>query len=223
MILEVIATNIMDVMRIHQSKAHRIELIERLDLGGLTPNLELVKNALKATQKPIYVMIRPHAEGFVYTDAEFEDILNTVTAFKALGVKGLVFGSLTKAGDIDERQLSSFLERAKGMEITYHRAVDAAADYEKAIEVLSGYGIHRILTSGGKNDAVMGIDAMTKARDFLSAKGIKILAGKGIGAENVMTIVNAGACDEVHVGSSVRDDQDEIDGSKINEIVDLMV
>lgn len=222
MILEVIATNLKDVMRIHQSKAQRIELIERLDLGGLTPSIELVKNALKATQKPVYVMVRPHANGFVYTADEFEGILNTITSFKALGVKGVVFGSLTKEGAIDESQLSGLLGRAKGMEVTFHRAVDEAADYEKAIDVLSGYGIHRILSSGGKGDALKGMEALTKAKGRLNQAGIKVLAGKGIGLENVLAIIEAGACDEVHVGSSVRNEEDEIDVTKINEMIHLI-
>lgn len=222
MILEVIATSLKDVMRIHESKAQRIELIERLDLGGLTPSMELVKNALKATQKPVYVMVRPHANGFVYTEDEFEGILNTITSFKVLGVKGVVFGSLTKEGAIDEDQLLSVLERSKGMEVTFHRAVDEAVDYEKAVEVLSRSGIHRILSSGGKGDALKGISALTQAKEILNSKGIKVLAGKGIDSENVLTIIEAGACDEVHVGSSVRNEEDEIDVAKINEIISLI-
>ncbi|WP_277088686.1 copper homeostasis protein CutC, partial [Alistipes sp.] len=46
------------------------------------------------------------------------------------------------------------------MQTTFHRAFDMACDLEEALEAAVAAGCRRILTSGGRNTAVEGIDTL---------------------------------------------------------------
>ena len=47
--------------------ARRIELCERLKIGGVTPSEELIRSAIAATVLPINVLVRPRGGDFVYS------------------------------------------------------------------------------------------------------------------------------------------------------------
>lgn len=66
--LEVIATSVEDVKAISQSQADRIEYCRSMVVGGLTPKIKVVKEALLIPHhQPINVMIRPNAKSFTYS------------------------------------------------------------------------------------------------------------------------------------------------------------
>jgi copper homeostasis protein len=46
-------------------------------------------------------MIRPRTGDFVYTDAEFEVMVEDIRCFRENNVQGVVFGILTPEGDVD--------------------------------------------------------------------------------------------------------------------------
>lgn len=50
----------------------------------------------KHTKIPVFVMIRPRAGDFLYTDTEFEVMKENIHLFKEAGADGIVFGILKK-------------------------------------------------------------------------------------------------------------------------------
>ena len=52
--------------------ANRIELCSRLDLDGLTPHRNMIKDVINSVKIPVKVMIRPRAGNFVYHDQELD-------------------------------------------------------------------------------------------------------------------------------------------------------
>lgn len=67
--------------------ADRIELCERLEVGGVTPSEQLIKDALAvAGAVPVNVLIRPREGNFVYSEEEAKQMLASIELCKALRV-----------------------------------------------------------------------------------------------------------------------------------------
>ena len=46
-------------------------------------------------------MIRPRSGSFIYSEAEIGTMMQDIAAMRQAGVRGVVFGCLTSAGEID--------------------------------------------------------------------------------------------------------------------------
>lgn len=159
--LEVIATSVEDAIAAAAGGADRIEVIADPAVGGLTPPLSLVEDIMDAVSLDIQVMIRPHARSFVYTEQELSYMAGQISAIRSLGRPGIVVGCLTDAGEVDERGLAFLLSYAPGMDVTFHRALDEAADLLAAYKAVARFSaVRRVLTSGGAAVAPGGADAI---------------------------------------------------------------
>jgi len=224
--LEIIATNLADVKAINQSKADQIELVTNLAQGGLSPNLHLVEQAVKISQLPIHVMLRPHYRNFVYTKNEFESILKYLNKITALtqAPQGIVFGSLTPKHQINEKQLQQIINYKKQYKLVFHRAFDELNDYQNGIETLNQYPeVDSLLTSGTKPKA---INAIAELKHLVQlSRTATIMVGSGINIENIQTIANKTGATAFHVGTAVRT-QNSIEGNieieRINALKDLL-
>jgi copper homeostasis protein len=141
-------------------------------------------------------MIRPRGGDFLYSDDEFETMLRDIEHARKGGATGVVFGILTAEGRVDVERTRCLVEAAQGMETTFHRAVDMCEDYEQAVEDIIATGCKRILTSGGYDKAIDGIENI--ARAVAVSKGrIEIMAGSGVGSANARELIGVGV-DALH-------------------------
>ena len=125
---------------------------------GTTPSYGEIRTAQALTSSiDINVIIRPRGGDFLYTPAEIQSMLLDIELCKQLKVHGVVFGCLTKDGDIDVPLMRRLIETAKPLSVTCHRAFDVCRDPFAALEQLIELGCDRILTSGQQSDAVKGI------------------------------------------------------------------
>ena len=111
----------------------RVELCASPAEGGVTPSLATIEQVCAIPGIDVSVMIRPRGGDFLYTDDEFETMLRDIDHARQAGATGVVFGILKANGTIDIERTRQLVEAAKGMETTFHRAVDMTADYEQAI------------------------------------------------------------------------------------------
>lgn len=202
--LEIIASSLKDALDIFAGGADRIELVSNINEGGLTPNIDLVREVCNTVDIPVYVMLRPHSKSFVYDKDDLKVILNDLNLIKQTKAKGIVFGALTKDNLIDEELLKTIIQHKEHLKITFHRAIDVSIDPLKSLEVLMNYDIERVLTSGGKSNALLGINTITKMTEIANKKQILILAGAGITPSNIDNLLINGKFNEVHLGSGVR-------------------
>ncbi|MFL5485103.1 MAG: copper homeostasis protein CutC, partial [Gemmatimonadaceae bacterium] len=72
----------------------RIELCAALNVGGTTPPQELIKAVRDRCRIPLFVMIRPRAGDFTYSQAEAEIMRMEIEAARLCGVAGIVTGAL---------------------------------------------------------------------------------------------------------------------------------
>ena len=182
--------------------AHRIELCTDLAHGGTTPTEQLLRDCHSHVVIPIFVLVRPRAGDFVYTEAEHHTMLEQIHRAKDAGAHGIVTGSLTSAHEIAEDRTAELADAALPWTVTFHRAFDVCADLAVALERLIHLGVDRVLTSGGAPTAPEG--AAQIRRLVAQAKGrIEILPGGGINAGNVARLVHDTGVREVHF--SVKD------------------
>ena len=177
--------------------ADRIELCVDLDDGGTTPSTGLTAAVIAATKLPVFVLIRPRAGDFVYSDEEIDLMIREVETAGIIGVAGIVTGGLRSDRTVDAAQTRALIEAAAGLPVTFHRAFDSTIDVPDALEQLIDLGVTRVLTSGGAPTALEGADVIAalvnQARDRIS-----IVAGGGIREHNVSDVIALTAVREVH-------------------------
>jgi copper homeostasis protein len=150
---------------------------------------------------PIFVMIRGRAGDFVYSDAEMAQMKRSIAEAKESGMDGVVLGILTRDRRVDIERARELVEFAKPLPVTYHRAFDKAADLRQALEDVIDAGAHRILTSGGANDAATGAVALAELVAHAGDR-IIIVPGAGINDANISQIVTRTRAREFHSGLS---------------------
>lgn len=177
--------------------AHRIELCTDLTQGGTTPALQLLRSGRSQLTIPIFVLVRPRAGDFVYSEAEHRTMLEQIAQAKHAGADGIVTGALTAELDVDQLRTTELLGAARPLPVTFHRAFDACPDLTAALERLIHLGVDRVLTSGGARTAAEGAERI--GRLVIQSRGrIEILAGGGIDADNVARLVRDTGVREVH-------------------------
>lgn len=178
--------------------ATRIELCSCLALGGLTPSFGLMKQAASISSVPVYAMIRPRQGDFLYSSEEVECMLEDIYMAQKCGLHGVVFGALTKHGDIDMLTTSEIIKASKSLGVTFHRAIDLCADYSQALENVIELGCERLLTSGLAPTAFEGKKIITSMVEQASNR-ISIMAGSGVNARNAVSIIKETQVREIHL------------------------
>lgn len=164
--------------------------------GGVTPSLATIERVSQIEGLDVSVMIRPRGGDFLYSDDEFQTMLEDIEYARKAGATGVVFGVLTADGRVDVERTRTLVEASKGMETTFHRAVDMTEDYEAAVEAVIESGCNRILTSGGYDKAIDGIDNIRRAVEISHGR-IEIMAGSGVVASNAKALKEVGV-DALH-------------------------
>lgn len=178
MIKEACVESLIDALEAEKRGADRIELCDNLSQGGTTPSYGTIKLALSTLKIPVFPIIRPRGGDFYYTPAEIEVIKEDIKICKSLGVKGVVLGILTADKKIDFKTLAEFMELAKPMEVTFHKAIDELEDPTLVIDELINLGVKRILSSGTKPTALEGRDILNKMIEKAGDRLTIVVAGK---------------------------------------------
>jgi copper homeostasis protein len=186
--------------------AARVELCHALGLGGLTPSAGVIETAVELAHVAsvsafVHVLVRPRGGGFVYDADEVDTTVRDIRFVRSLGAHGVVVGALTDAGALDLDAIAAFVDAAGDLDVTVHRAVDAAADPLGAVASLAGR-VRRVHTSGGAADCRAGADVLT-AMVSASRGGLEIMAGGGVRTEDIPTLAQAGV-DAVHLSARGR-------------------
>jgi len=199
-IVEIAANSLDSALAAEQGGADRIELCAALELGGLTPSAGLIAQVRERVRIPVYVLIRPRAGDFVYSESELGTMLRDVAQCAALGCDGVVIGALDENGAVDKRGCGELIAGAAKLGVTFHRAFDMARDLSVALEDVIALGCERVLTSGGESDALQGAAAI-KALVAQANDRICVMAGAGVDASNVASIRATTGAAEFHASA----------------------
>ncbi len=198
-IVEICCGSYEDALAAYHGGAKRIELNSALYLGGLTPSLGTLLLTKDNTDLKVIAMVRPRGAGFCYSDADFRVMKADARLLLENGADGIAFGCLTENGELDEsrtREMTAVIKKHQG-EAVFHRAFDCVQNPYQTIEKLIEIGIDRVLTSGGEEKAMNGIELLAGLQEMYGDK-IELLAGSGINAENAKELMERTGIRQVH-------------------------
>lgn len=203
-IIEIATTDFTTTKTAVEGGADRIELCAALTDGGTTPTYGTIKKCRQTFDVALFPIIRTRSGDFLYTDEEYDIMLDEVKLCKELGCDGVAIGLLKRDGSIDEKRTAQLIETAYPMEVTFHRAFDRCKDPFEALEQLVQLGCQRILTSGQQPAAPDGIDLIAQLVKA-AAERIIIMPGSGVRKENIKELAEKTGAVEFH--SSLRSKQ----------------
>ncbi len=217
--LEIIAMTLEDALEAQAGGATSLELVDNLALGGLTPPLDVVQAIRDKISLHLRAMVRPHANSFVYSAHDVEQMLAAIEAFKRMGVNGIVFGALHPDRGVDLALTAQIALAATPLELTFHRAIDESRDAHEAIPALKGIA-QRILTSGLKPTVWEG---RATIRGWIEQYGhaIRFACGGGLRIENLAETVQAIGAPEYHFGTAAQTNH-VVDSAKVRQILEII-
>ena len=174
MILEVCCGNLESVHAAVKGGAQRVELCSHLELDGLTPLWEELREARSLYPAlKIHALIRPREGDFCYCPEEVAQMEADIETALELGADGIVIGALDEKGDVDAEVMKELVAQVNGRaSLTFHRAFDAAQE---------------------------GTDML---RELQRRAHLTILPGGGINANNARRILDLSGCRELHASAS---------------------
>lgn len=199
-IYEACVGNYIEAIEAEKRGANRIELCDNLMQDGTTPSYGTIKLTVEKTNIPVMVIIRPRGGNFEYSSEEVEIMREDIKVCKKLGAHGVVIGAL-KGKEIDLETVEALLKECEGLSVTFHMAFDEIEDKYKAIDKLAELGIDRILTKGGKANAIEGKDELKAFSEYSNGR-ISIMPGKSVTKENRDYLLEYTNTVEIH-GSKV--------------------
>ncbi|MDO7849823.1 copper homeostasis protein CutC [Hymenobacter sp. M29] len=230
--LEICAASLPSALAAQAGGAHRIELCQNLEQGGITPSYGLIRETLAQLSIPVFVLIRPRPGGFGYNDDELAIMRADIEVCRELGAAGVVLGALDAAGRVDIDACQALIQRAGTMQITFHRAFDSCRNQAEALEEIIKIGCQRVLTSGGQTTAAAG-QARLAALVTQAAGRISIMPGAGVSAANIQELARHTGAQEFHTSAKrqvpanpadglFQTEQFETDAALVAELVALL-
>ncbi len=215
--LEVIAQSIDDVIAINKTKASRIELCANLEVGGYTPNIDLITEVTNISRIPVMVIVRNHSDTFEITNKQLDVIIEQIKEINKTKAHGVVFGAILN-NKINKNALMAIKNVLNSdKEITFHKAFDQIKNKEVEATTLKEMGVNRILTSGKEGNPLNFLDELKQT----SRSGIEVLVGGGVCLENKEQLIENGFTN-LHIGRSARVDNswnEPISIEKINQFL----
>lgn len=182
--LEIACFNEESALVAQQAGADRIEFCANMEQGGTTPSLNDFLNVKSKVNIPIYVMIRPRGGDFVYSNAHFEQMRNSIIQFKNAGANGFVFGVLTSNNEVDVNRNRQLIQLADAVPCTFHKAFDLVINPTLALQQLITIGFKNVLTSGQQPTAMQGVHLL-KQLEANANNHINIMIGGSVRSANI--------------------------------------
>ncbi|MGC3994365.1 MAG: copper homeostasis protein CutC [Propionicimonas sp.] len=201
-LLEVIALHPADAERAEAGGADRVEVCGSLEDGGMSPTPQLVAQVRRATSIQVRVMVRLR-DGFGTDGGEAVRLRGLMAAYADAGADGMVLGFLNGLGDVDAGVCAELVSDGT-WPWTFHRAIDACLEQDRAWAALTGLPrLDQVLTAGSARNVEHGLgDLLARAKADPWAASV-IMAGGGLQPDHVPWLARAGV-HAFHIGKPAR-------------------
>ncbi len=197
LLIEACVTTLEEAQAAQAAGAHRLELCRRLDVGGLSPYLELFNDILNTVDLPISVLVRPREDDFRADEAQRARLIREAERFCDAGADAIVVGVLDEDDQPDAEAMTELVSAALPVPVVFHRAFDRCPRPLDALEVLFDAGVDRILTAGGPGSAWENRDALKDLADAAEGR-MTIMAAGGVRADHVEELLSHTGILDVH-------------------------
>jgi copper homeostasis protein len=150
--------------------------------------------------KPARAMIRPRAGNFIYDGSELDIMRRDIDESAASALEGVVLGCNDASGNLDETALAALVGHAHGLglKVTLHRAFDLVRDPLHALSVAAALRIDTVLTSGGQNTAIEGLELIAQLVQLARNTNVHIMAGSGVMPSTAESLITRSGVSFVH-------------------------
>ncbi|MBA3870905.1 MAG: copper homeostasis protein CutC [Anaerolineae bacterium] len=217
--LEIAVTSVEEAVNAAAGGADSIELSYDLSVGGLTPKHDMIEAVREAVSIPMWVILRPHAESFMYMEAQIDLMLAHIRVMQEIGVDGVVFGAVDETNAIDVALVKQIAEVAKPLPVTLHRALDGSHEPEKALKALVGI-VPRVLTSGPAETAWEGRDSLKLWVEQFGQDYIFVGAGS-LTQDQLADYIQWVEPNGIHLGSAAKI-KGVVDADKVRQLKELI-
>ncbi|HEY1807211.1 MAG TPA: copper homeostasis protein CutC [Acidobacteriaceae bacterium] len=195
--LEICVDSVESAVAAERGGAQRVELCGDLIEGGITPSHGLIARVRRHIAIDLFVIIRPRAGDFCYSQNELELMADDIAHARDLGVNGVTLGVLDERACVDVDRTRRLVQKAGPLPVTFHRAIDMTPDPCAQLGPVIEAGAQRVLTSGGSAKAIEGL-AVIACMQRLAGNRIRVMIGGGITAETVTRIAQETGATEFH-------------------------
>jgi copper homeostasis protein len=213
--LEIICLSLSDALNAQAGGADSLELCDDLSVGGLTPPIERVKairDAVKTCR--LYMMLRPHAQSFVYEQRDQDHIWEHLRHAQMIGVDGIVVGALHADNTLDTNLMSALAHAKGALHLTMHRALDHTPHPNIALASVAPIA-ERVLCSGGAGDIWTGRETL---RGWVQAyPQVSFVCAGGVTLANIAQLRHITRAQEYHCGSAARSEMG-VDTHKVSQL-----
>jgi copper homeostasis protein len=220
-LLEIACFNIESCLLAQEAGAERVEFCADYSVGGITPNHTDILKAKELLHIPLHIIIRPRGGDFIYSNEEIEIMKNDILFCKQNHINGVVFGVLNQNKKIDKQINKELVELAENMSTTFHRAIDECVDMNEAMKDIVSIGFTRVLTSGGKSNALAGVNVLKDCQNTFGEK-IIIMPGGGIRSNNLQELIRETNCKEYH-SAAITNKNEKLDIAEIKQLKSILV
>jgi copper homeostasis protein len=205
-LLEVVVQHPRDVRGADEGGADRLFLLDRRGPAAdawLSPEPSLVSSICKETDLPVRVMLRLN-DTWSTTGGELARLLGLAESYLSLGAEGVAFGYLDSQLLVDVAVCRHLADGLPGVPWTFHRAIDAALETDRAWRDVAGLpGLDAVLSAGSPRGLGAGHDELTDRAGADPRVADLLMAGGGLQPEHVPWLARAGVR-RFQVGSSTR-------------------
>ena len=179
---------------------------DRLHLAGgtdLSPEPATVSAVCRETDLPVFCLLRLN-DSWTTTGGELTRLAGLAEDYLGCGAAGVSFGFLDADLEVDAEVCTHLAERLPGVPWTFHRAIDAALDAERAwARAVDLPGLVAVRSAGSPQGLDVGYDDLLALVSRAPRVAGLLMPGGGLLGEQVPWFVRAGVR-SFHLGPQAR-------------------
>ena len=199
-LLEVAVRGPGDVAGADEGGADRLHLV---GAGDRSPEPATVSSVCRETELPVFVLLRLN-DGWSTTGGELTRLAGLAEDYLRCGAAGVSYGFLDGDLELDAEVCGHLAGQLPGVPWTFHRAIDAALDAERAwARVVDLPGLVAVRSAGSPQGLDVGYDDLLALATRAPRVARLLMPGGGLLGEHVPWFVRTGVR-AFHLGPQAR-------------------